>query len=133
MICIVCLDNSGGMMFNHRRQSKDSAVIADIEKAVASATVFLNSYSAKLFENSACKLTVAENFLEIADEDFCFVEDKTLAEYEEKIQKIIVYRWNRDYPSDFSFDIDLSEWSIAQTESFSGTSHEEITKEVYIK
>ena len=32
MTVIVCLDNANGMMFNHRRQSRDANVVKDILK-----------------------------------------------------------------------------------------------------
>ena len=51
------------------------------------------------------------------------------------IEKIILYRWNRKYPADFRFDINLedSEWKLAETREFTGSSHEKITEEVYVR
>jgi hypothetical protein len=47
----------------------------------------------------------------------------------------VVYRWNRRYPGDVFFDLDVSAapWRCVETEEFVGSSHEKITKEVYVK
>lgn len=133
MICIVCVDTSNGMMFNHRRQSRDSAVVADVIAMAGESGLSMNGYSAKLFADSGCNINISENFLDEAADEYCFVEDRELAPYKDKIEKIIVYKWNRDYPSDFDLDLDLSEWTVLEKSSFAGSSHEEITKEVYVK
>lgn len=38
MIVIACLDDNGGMMFNHRRQSQDSVLRAHIAELVGEGT-----------------------------------------------------------------------------------------------
>ena len=57
----------------------------------------------------------------------------TLKPYEKYIDEIILYKWNRVYPTDFYFDINLSTWNLTQVTEFKGNSHERITKEVYKK
>lgn len=51
MTVIVCLDNANGMMFNHRRQSRDANVVNDILKTINGASLLiaptLNRYSLK--------------------------------------------------------------------------------------
>ena len=75
---------------------------------------------------------VDRNFLEKAEEeDFCFVEGENLAGYEGKITEIVLYKWNRDYPADVFFEVDLSKWRLEERKDFSGYSHEKITKEIY--
>ena len=51
-----------------------------------------------------------------------------------KMEQLIVYRWNRHYPSDASFPIALEApaWQCCEMTEFRGYSHEKITKEVYI-
>ena len=79
-------------------------------------------------------ITMDDEYLLKADtRDFCFVENKALKDWEEQIDTIIVYRWNRVYPADTYLDIDLSGWQLVSTGEFSGASHERITKEVYRK
>ena len=36
MIIIACIDNSGGMMFNKRRLSRDKSVMSDIQTMLGS-------------------------------------------------------------------------------------------------
>ena len=58
------------------------------------------------------------------------MEDCELAPYLEKIEQIIVYRWNREYPSDRKIDIDLKKWKRNSKRDFEGSSHKKITEEV---
>ena len=64
---------------------------------------------------------------------FCLVENKSLFNYENKINTLVIYKWNRLYPSDLYFDIDLknNSWQLINSEDFVGSSHEKITKETY--
>ena len=132
MTVILCVDNRFGLTFNKRRVSRDSAVTADILNSLSGGRLFLCERSEILFEKA--KNTFAcEDFLEKAGEnDLCFVEDREIAPYMAKIKKIVLYRWNRDYPSDFRFDPALLEgFTLKETAEMIGTSHETITKEVY--
>lgn len=135
MIIIICLDDNNGLMFNNRRQSQDSKIREDIIKHSRNTNLWMNQYSIKQFNHpeKVKNLIVDENFLTKAGEnDFCFVEDQILQPYISKIEKLVVYRWNRKYPSDFYFDIDINEdkWVLLDKKNFIGTSHN-ITKEIY--
>ena len=44
MIVIACLDDNGGMMFNHRRQSQDRVLRAHIAALVGDARLWMNHY-----------------------------------------------------------------------------------------
>lgn len=135
MIVILTVDDSNGMMFNKRRQSQDRALREKILSLTAGRKLWMNAYSYRQFENMGGKHIIeAEGFLELAKlGDYCFVENVSVKPYEEKIEKMILFRWNRKYPGDFFLDIDLSEkpWKLKQTDKFSGSSHENITMEVY--
>lgn len=133
MILIVCLDDNGGMMFNKRRQSRDAVVCDRILELTDGKKLLMNEYSLKLFEGKS-GIVVDEAFLEKAENgEYCFVENKSLADFELKAEKIVVYKWNRVYPSDMKFDIDLSGWKKESIKEFSGKSHEKITEEVYTR
>jgi hypothetical protein len=132
MIVIVCVDNSLGMLFNNRRQSRDSVLISKIIEMSASKRLLISEFSSSLFDG--LNAVVNERFLDIAEDgDFCFVENCTLSPYVDKIEKLIVFKWNRDYPSDFCLDLDLSQWALISNLDFEGSSHEKITMEVYEK
>lgn len=133
MNVVLCIENRGGMLFNHRRLSQDRAVRAHILKDAAGQKLWMNAYSAGQFtEEERAHISLAEDFLERAESgDFCFVEDQDITPYAAKIERIILYLWNRDYPSDMQFTFDLSEWHCIAREDFSGYSHEKLTREVF--
>lgn len=135
MNIIVCLDDKNGMLFNKRRQSQDRILRNNIKNTVKNKKLFMNEYSYKLFNDiDTGNIEVSENFLDKCTSDnFCLVEDKSLKYYKNKISTLIIYRWNRIYPADLHFDIDVnsSSWQLISSEDFSGSSHEKITKEIY--
>ena len=135
MILIACVDDGMGMIFNKRRVSRDEAVIKRIIEIADNKRIWMSQYSYPLFESMKADNIVAEDlFLEKASGDeYCFIENISAADYENKIDKIILFRWNRSYPSDMKFDIDLNEWKLNSSEEFAGKSHERITMEVYSK
>ena len=134
MIVILCLDDKKGMMFNNRRQSKDKFVIQDILKLVDGKKLFISSYSESLFQGLESKLIIDDNFLNnAAEEDYCFAENNNLKDFSEKIEKIIVYKWNRIYPSDLKLEITIQDWNLIGRFEFVGNSHDKITREVYVK
>ena len=133
MTVVLCIDDSGGMMFNHRRQSRDRYVYADIVKEKFS-VLRMKEYSAPLFSDETVETAVSERFLDDAEKgDLCFVEDEDITPYLPSIRRVILYRWNRRYPYDMKFetDLDTEGFSLKETNEFSGYSHEKITKEVY--
>ena len=134
MIVILCLDDKNGLMFNNRRQSKDKVVVQDILKLVDGKKLFINSYSESLFRGLESNLIIDDDFLNNATkEDYCFVEDNNLKDFSEKIEKIIVYKWNRIYPSDLKLEIPIQDWNLIDSFEFAGNSHDKITREVYLK
>ncbi len=135
MNIIVCLDDKNGMMFNKRRQSQDKILRNNIKELVKTNNLFMNEYSYKLYKDiDSGNIKVCENFLdECSIGDFCLIENKEVKNYLNNINEIVVYKWNKLYPSDFYFDINLntSSWELINTEEFEGSSHEKITKETY--
>lgn len=133
---IVVVDENNGMMFNHRRQSQDRVLREKILFMTSGKKLWMNAYTYKQFED--CTLTTLiqkdDHFLDKAEKgEYCFVENKKVDSYRDKIEKIILYKWNSRYPGDFFFDIDLRDgsWRLKDTEEFAGASHEKITMEVY--
>lgn len=132
MRLIVCIDDKGGMAFNHRRQSRDRVVLEKIEELTKGGVLRTSLYSATLFPLSG--IESSEDYLSLAvEDDFCFVELENVAPYEHQIKEITVFRWNRLYPADLYFPIDLTRWKLVYSEDFPGNSHEKITMEVYRK
>lgn len=135
MILIVCIDDDGGMLFNRRRQSKDSVLRLRMLGIAAESRLWMNDYSASQFEEEPRDMIqIAEDPLGSAEEgDYCFVENLDPSGSLEKIEKVILYKWNRKYPSDLKFTIDLSQFELAETTDFEGSSHDKITEEIYIR
>lgn len=138
MTVIICLDDKGGMLFNKRRQSRDCAVTRDILRTVGDKRLLISDFSKELFEAEseyASRIIVSKDFnFDAEKDDFCFVEDRDIVSLLDRIEKIIIYKWNRIYPSDFLFDVSLLEnFRLQSTEDFKGNSHEHITKEEYVR
>lgn len=133
MIVCVAVDDNMGMTFNKRRQSQDKILRNHLIEEAQENKLWLNNYSAKQFETPlASNIIVDDDFLDKAEEnDFCFVENLSLAKYQNQIKKIILFKWNRVYPADTYFDIPLSEngWKLTSVLEFEGNSHKNITIE----
>lgn len=130
------MDERGGMLFNHRRQSRDRAVTEDIVASLGNKTLYMAPMSESLFRDTDAHCVSEEDFLQHAGKgEVCFVEDRHLTEFVDRIEQVTVYDWNRHYPADFTFDLSLAElgFRLVQTDEFAGFSHETITKEIYQK
>lgn len=134
MIAVVCVDEKNGMLFNRRRVSRDRIQQEDLLRLCGEKKLWINGFSAKLFAPLAEKVFVDDAFLQIAGMgEFCFVEDQPLQPWLDRLEGVIVYRWNRAYPSDQVFDLDLSDFTWQEKLEFAGSSHERITREIYSK
>lgn len=133
MIVILCLDDRNGMMFNNRRQSRDRAVAADIIRLVDGEKLFMNEYSSGFFSEKTANMLIDEDFLSRGDKGFYFVENNSLKNFAKKINKVIVYRWNRVYPSDLKLELPINQWKKTIDAEFAGNSHDKITREVYTR
>ena len=75
MKIIVCVDKKNGMLFNFRRQSQDSEILKRISEMSKNTKLWMNDYSAKLFDDSD-NICVSENFLhEAGNGEYCFIEN----------------------------------------------------------
>ncbi|MBR6551872.1 MAG: ribonuclease Z [Clostridia bacterium] len=132
MNIIVCVDKDNGMLFNNRRLSKDKILCEKILEITSSSKLLMNEYTKSLFENSE-KIIVDNNFLQNANlGDFCFIENIDINEYDQ-IEQVYIFNWNRKYPADRFFNLNLSNFKKIKTENFAGNSHEKITLEIYTR
>ena len=138
MILIQCVDNRNGTFFNRRRQSQDRLLRSRILSELHGRRLWMNAYSLRQFQKELpleVRLSVDEDFLTKAGTgEVCFVEGLPLLPWLDRIEQVILYRWNRDYPADTYLDLalDAPPWSLAAREDFPGFSHPMLTKEVYI-
>lgn len=134
MIAAVCIGERDGMLFNHRRVSRDRAQQENLLAFCGAGRLWMNGYSAPLFDWAAERVTVDEDFLRKAEPgEVCFVENRPLAPLAGQVEAVVLYRWNRAYPADVRLDLDLSDFMLAERTEFPGVSHEKITREVYRK
>ena len=141
MNVIICADDNMGMLFNHRRQSRDKKVIQDMLQMAD--VLWIHPFSEKLFQeeeiqplckNGRKQILVDENFLQKAlPGQYCFVENQELVPYVNAIEQVVLYCWNRKYPSDFKLDLDVTQWTVQSVTEFVGSSHEKITKTIFKK
>lgn len=133
MKLIVCLDDNNGMLFNKRRQSSDCLVAERISSLMSGEALWVDAYSVPLFDSQNISLRVDDDFLQkAAAGEWCFIERQDFQEIASSVEEIVIFRWNRRYPSDVCFpEILLSERVLLSTEDFPGNSHEMITMEVY--
>ena len=131
MKLIICLDDKNGISFADRRQSRDKLQIVRMLETVGNAKLYISDYSATLFGSIPENVIISSTPLYDAGQgDYCFVEREEVFSVEP--EEIIIYRWNRVYPSDIKFDTELLVGkTLASTFEFSGNSHEKITEEVY--
>lgn len=133
MIVIAFVDDKKGMMFNHRRQSRDQAVAERIQEICKGKRLWMNPYSAQLYGSmEEVDIMVENDFLSLAGSgEVCLVESDRLMPFAEKVEEIILYRWNRTYPADVYLDLELSQWERKERNEFRGSSHEKMTEERY--
>lgn len=130
VIIAICIDDKSGLSFFGKRLSRDKEQINDLMN-LCDGKIRIASYSQILFEGY--DVFVDDNLLDNAcDGEYCFIENKSIGSYEDQIEKLIVYKWNRHYPSDKKFVIPEG-FSLVESFDFQGNSHENITREIYIK
>lgn len=133
MNLIVAVDNNLGMMFNNRRQSRDERLRERILEIVGDNVLYMNFYTLEQFERNK-NIVLSKNPMDDGDEDdYCFIENLDVKEKENNFNKIIIYHWNREYPGDKFFNIDLSNWELISEYEFVGKSHDNIKECVYVR
>lgn len=135
MKVIIFLDDRNGMLFNKRRQSRDQAVTDEICMLCQGKVLWMNDYSYPVYGNlKGVEIKCCQDFIQKAGTgEYALVETDDLKTHAENIEELLVFRWNRSYPSDKKLGLDLSEWQCAEEKEFPGNSHEKITLEKYIK
>ena len=131
MHLIVCVEEKDGMHFCGRRLSFDRQVTAHIIQVTNGSKLWMNRYSSGLFPDR--EICVAEDFLKKAGPgEYCFLENLPVPADTEKIESVLIYHWNRRYPSTAKFSRKvLNGKELVETVEFPGYSHEKITMERY--
>lgn len=133
MKAIVAMDDACGLLFNNRRQSRDRVLIEDICEFIGKERLYITSYSVDLFNlKKYNNIVLCDDFKNVAGlDDYVFFESEEINVLANRATELILYRWNRLYPGDTFFKVDLSEWKLVESRDFKGYSHDRITKERY--
>lgn len=131
MTIVVCLDDRNGMSFNKRRQSSDRELRRRLLTVTAGVPLWMTAYSAKQFTEAS--VAVTEDFSEAAAGEYVFFENTDPTALLSRAKRLIVYRWNRVYPSDTVFPLEafVGDRAPSTVYEFTGYSHEKLTEEVY--
>lgn len=130
LICAV--SNQMGITFNHRRVSRDKTIYADIAGSLAGKNLYMDIYSEALFVDMKDQINIiaSPDYLRHAKQDeYAFFEVGEIDP--EKVKMIVLYRFNRDYPSDFNLELDFTTFEMVSRTEFTGSSHDTITKEIW--
>lgn len=134
MNMIICIDNNNGISFGGKHLSRDAKLCERVLQITSGNLLLMNKFSYGLFKDySDDNIIVTETvFNDAKPGDFCFVENLDVATPKELIEKIIIYRWNRSYPSDMKLDMSiLNDKKLVASFDFAGNSHKKITEEIY--
>ena len=145
MKVIFVLDQKNGMMFNHRRQSFDQAIIKKVAKDVneVEGRLWLSDYSKELFASYDVNMMLLEEFdlTAINDNDVVYVEnidvdlEAMIADKEMSVE-LNFYRWDKVYPSDkkmtFTKEL-LDAFFVKDSYALSGETHDVISVEIWNK
>ena len=139
MILISCIDDRGGLLFHGRRLSRDRVLCQDVLRTCAGSPLWMAPGSRSLFsslrDGLSSSILTSEDFLaQAAPGEFCFLEDRPIRPFLDRVESMVLYHWNRRYPADLFLDLDPAAlgWSLLGREEFPGSSHKKITKEVLL-
>ena len=136
MKVIYVLDKNNGVLFNHRRQSRDTFLVENIVNKVnqENGTLYVSDYSKELFEGKDISIqSLAEfNLSEAKENDFVFIENEDIQLDDYKGELVYYfYKWPSVYPSDKKIELPLNDAEVVKKETFSGNSHDEIYLEIW--
>ena len=136
MKVIYVLDKNNGILFNHRRQSRDAFLVENIANKVnqENGTLYVSDYSKELFEGTDVSMqSLADfNLSEAKENDFVFIENEDIQLDDYKGELVYYfYKWPSVYPSDKKLELPLNDAEVVQKEQFKGNAHDEIYLEIW--
>ena len=124
---IITLDDKYGYSLFGKRLSKDRRLIQDMLSSFD--RIYTTEYSAHIIGSSGKVICPIPD--DIANDAVLFLEATDIPD--EKADQLIVYRWNRHYPSDRKYIPEEHGWKKQSSSDFQGYSHKKITKEIYTR
>ena len=131
MNVIACIDNNNGIAFNGRRVSSDLAVMSRIKFIVGDHKLWVDKSSEKLLQKHYISYEIIDKNSRIREEDYVFIDTKQFRFIKKdcsNIDTLVLFMWNRDYPSDTKLDIDMSVLKEYYQLEYKGFSHEKINE-----
>ncbi len=137
MKVILCIDEKGGVRFHGRRLSQDRIQRADVLRRFGREQLFMKEETAALYADAEMERIhrVIKWEPTIGKDGWWVCEDLEFMKWKEQLQELVLYRWNRKYPSDeqLSLTLTLPLWSCQACDTFAGSSHPLIHVEHYVK
>lgn len=133
MKLVVMIDEKGGMAFNKRRLTRDIVQRNFLNQLLEDKRLWMSPYSEKLFlpDLSLVDVHTDPEYLSMAEKnDYVLLELDPVPEDTEDISEILLFNWNRSYPSDVVFSLPEG-LELVETQEFKGSSHDNVTLEVY--
>lgn len=130
MKVIACIDNNNGIAFNNRRLSSDSTVIGRIAYIIGNDRLLAKDISLRILADANLDIHDVDN-AEIRDNDWVFIDTEQYSFIKEdcsNIDTLVLFLWNRDYPSDTKLTLDLSKMNQYSQLEYKGNSHDKITE-----
>ena len=125
---ILILDQKNGMSFYGRRQSRDSELCLNIKELTTK--LYLGEKEQRLFELCG----VDHQNIDFEECDYVLSEFNDYADKLEDISEIIVYRWDKVYPSNQKLGYSLEDkFRMVSMYEFEGKSHDKIIRERWVR
>lgn len=129
MIAATSLENKNGRSFFGKRLSSDREILKKL--ASISTEICTDEYSySHIPDELKSYFHVLSNTEDLNGKQIYWTE---IGDIPKKADKLIIFRWNRDYGADKFYDPIENGWILVSSEDFPGYSHEKITMETYGK
>ena len=126
MTVVIALDKKNGYTLFGKRLSQDRIVAKDILSSFP--LIYMSVYSASQFDDkSRIVFPIPDN---LPSDAVVFLETEDIPS---DAEHLVVYRWDKQYPSDRKYNPAKFFWYKKHSEEFKGYSHEKIVKEFYEK
>lgn len=140
MKLIICVDSYYGYSFNNRRQATDKGVREHIlnELKTHNITMHINPYTERSFKRTGISFEDNPFLLVEKDDSFpeslaqtdewVFIENADITNYYRFIDEMMVYKWEKTYPTDKKLNLQFVESFVpTRREVFDGSTHEDVT------
>lgn len=135
MKVIVCIDERGGVCFHGRRVSQDRHQREDVLNHYGDEGLLMKESASHLYGINDSVTVIQDWRDELTECRWWVTEDTEFLCWEDQLKEIVIYQWNRTYPFDEKLPVPLDGriWKCIEKRQFSGSSHEKIDMEHYIK